>query len=153
MDFDKILFILYGIWSMLWLIHIIFPNFSCVLTFYQDFAVPAATHYHSQPWQTLKHGKDCFILSVIHKHSCKVRYNIAIIHFSPPYLPTTTDYLQSLIYTGQSGSICFYTPPSGVKTEGCTAFDPPFSSPTPLFFPLSPFFLSISLPFHTPHPS
>ena len=29
------------------------------------FAVRAATHYHTQTWQTLIHGKECFILLLI----------------------------------------------------------------------------------------
>ena len=28
------------------------------------FTVRAATHYHTQSWQTLKQGKECFILSL-----------------------------------------------------------------------------------------
>ena len=39
MDFDKILFMHWYIWSMLWLIHIIFPNFSTELLPLIDFRI------------------------------------------------------------------------------------------------------------------
>ena len=39
MDFDKILFMHWYIWSMLWLIHIIFPNFSTELWPLTDFRI------------------------------------------------------------------------------------------------------------------
>ena len=39
MDFDKILFMHWYIWSMLWLIHIIFPNFSTELWPLIDFRI------------------------------------------------------------------------------------------------------------------
>ena len=45
--------------------------FSCVLMFGQAecnsmlrFAVRAETHYHTQAWQMLEHGNECFILSL-----------------------------------------------------------------------------------------
>ena len=40
------------------------------------FAVRAATHYHTRAWQTLKHGTECFILSL------HVNYAITISHFT-----------------------------------------------------------------------
>ena len=33
------------------------------------FADRATTHYHTRAWQTLKHGKECFILLIF--HGCK----------------------------------------------------------------------------------